>query len=73
MIKARHFSTSTPSGSGTYSNERQIGRALLPERFESTSVPSSPASEQVEMELCRYYALPIASETPVFEDSASEE
>jgi hypothetical protein len=50
----------------TYTNERQLGRPILPERFESTSFPALAGAATVELGFGDQYSLPIVSETPVF-------
>jgi len=61
-------------GARTYSNESHLRRAILPERFESTSVPDFLAGGAiVELELGDQYTVPSLSETPVIEVSPAEE
>jgi hypothetical protein len=52
-----------------YTNEGHIGGALLPERFESTSIPALPAAQVVELDLSHHYTVPHSTETPVYEES----
>jgi len=42
----------------TYSNEGHLRRAILPERFESTSIPDISAGAVVELDLGDQYTVP---------------
>jgi hypothetical protein len=66
MIKVL-YATGTGAESCTYTNERQLGRALLPDRFESTSVPVFPTPSVLELGVSDHYDLPLLTDTPVFE------
>jgi hypothetical protein len=73
MNEALHSVSETAIGACTYSNEDHLRRAILPERFESTSVPDFSAGAVVELELGDQYTVPSLSETPVIEVSPVRE
>lgn len=59
--------TSATTEGRTYTNESYLPRALLPERFESTSVPKDMTGGVVEAELSEQYAIPSSVQTPLHE------
>jgi len=73
MNKALYSAGEAATGACTYSNEDHLRRALLPERFESTSIPDFSAGAVVELDLGDQYTVPSLSETPVIEVSPIQE